>query len=128
VNLNGVLFGGFIGLVSNHACEFFLEAVEALECVFLGLWDQLAVLQLVFNAAHGGSESSVAVTAEHASSLRQPALAERPDGEPDLLGGEILASARVSLLGRCRDLIIENCRLILGRRFVVIEVIFAPGN
>jgi hypothetical protein len=85
------------------------------------------VLQLVLNTAHGGSEPSVAIAAEHAPSLREPALAERPDGEPDLLGGEILASARVSLIGRCGDLIIEDGWLILGRRFVV-EVIIVLSS
>ena len=107
--------------------ELFLEAVEALERVFLGLRHQLAMLQLILNAAHGGSESSVAVAAEHAPSLREPALAERPDGEPDLLGGEVLASARVGLIGLCRDLIIEDGWLILSRRFIV-EVILALSS
>src|ERR1022692_2859250 len=51
-----------------------------------------------------------------------------PDSEPDLLRGEILASARVRLVGRAWSLIIEDGWLILGRRFVVVEVILALSS
>src|SRR6266852_5099262 len=102
----GMLFRGLVGLVCDQLGEFLLEAVEVLECVFLGFWREFPVLELLLNAAHRRSEASLAVAAEDAPSLCQPAPAKSANGDPDLLRREVRGSFRIWLLGfdRCRDI------------------------
>src|SRR5712692_3771280 len=109
--------------------EFLLEAVEALECVFLGFWREFPVLELLLNAAHRRSEASLAVAAEDAPSLCQPAPAKSANGDPDLLRREVRGSFRIWLLGfdRCRDVgdryLILGCRLLVAYVVIVIVVV-----
>jgi len=78
------------------------------------------VVKLLLDAAHGGSEATLAIAAEHAPSFSQAALAMRPHGNPDLLRGEALSLLRLGLLGRGRGRLVDDRWLILGRRLVVI--------
>jgi hypothetical protein len=77
------------------------------------------VFQLVLDAAHGGSETVVAVVPEHVSSFGQTALAKRPDGQPDLLRRETLGPSGRRYLGRGGSLVIDDGGLILGGRLIV---------
>src|SRR5216683_4708434 len=63
VNASSDLLGRLVGTISQASGEFFFEAVGGLECVFLGVRGEAAVVELAFGAAHAGGDAAVAVAA-----------------------------------------------------------------
>src|SRR5580693_6653077 len=83
---------------------------------------------MVLDAAHGGSETVLAVAPEHVSSFGQTALAKRPDGQPDLLRRETLGPSGCRYLGRGGSLVIDDGGLILGGRLIVAGAGISDGG
>src|SRR5258707_12539394 len=75
----------------DQVSEPFLEEVRGLEGVALGGGQELTVLELCLEAAHGRRQAAVAIGAEHVPSLGRAAASQRFVSGVALVRGEVTA-------------------------------------
>jgi hypothetical protein len=67
---------GFVWISGDSISKLFFEAVRVLEGKFLSALNEMAVVELGFDTAHGWCEAMLAIVAIAVSALRCPAFGQ----------------------------------------------------